>query len=324
VEYLQPDKPIPGQNFVCLSFVSPEKVIMDKAMYCMYKYHNFRMTYYNESIKKLLNEIVESAGDDDSVKLEQITKLRKLLKSEYEKDIGTMEQYKSNYEDYMYREEEAIGAEFDKLVNFRTNVRGLKVRGVYDTREQADTMARALQRDDQNFDIFVGQVGYWLPWDPCCTKIENQEYLDADLNNLVKEYRKNEQKKEQFYSEQKNARSHDALSTADRLRNKVEMRKQQEEHQQMQEFLQKRAATADASAAATASTNVDNAEAATAATAAKLVQADDITVGIGNIDNDPMGRSTDVDPWLEAKKYYNTATGGAQSPPVASDEDMKN
>ena len=29
-DFLEVDKPIPGQNFVCLSFVSPEKVLASK------------------------------------------------------------------------------------------------------------------------------------------------------------------------------------------------------------------------------------------------------------------------------------------------------
>ena len=35
-----------------------------------------------------------------------------------------------------------------------------------------------LQRRDSNFNVFVGQVGYWLPWDPQAHQIENQEYLE--------------------------------------------------------------------------------------------------------------------------------------------------
>ena len=29
-DYLEVDNPIPGQNFVCLSFVSPEKILKQK------------------------------------------------------------------------------------------------------------------------------------------------------------------------------------------------------------------------------------------------------------------------------------------------------
>ena len=32
-DYLEEDKPIPGQKYVCLSFISPEKVLEDKKTY---------------------------------------------------------------------------------------------------------------------------------------------------------------------------------------------------------------------------------------------------------------------------------------------------
>ena len=35
-DYLDEDKPIPGQKYVCLSFVSPENVLEDKKLYTLY------------------------------------------------------------------------------------------------------------------------------------------------------------------------------------------------------------------------------------------------------------------------------------------------
>ena len=37
-DYLEEDKPIPGQKYVCLSFISPEKVLEDKKTYQFYRY----------------------------------------------------------------------------------------------------------------------------------------------------------------------------------------------------------------------------------------------------------------------------------------------
>ena len=33
VDYLEVDNPIPGQNYVCLSFVSPEKTLKEKELF---------------------------------------------------------------------------------------------------------------------------------------------------------------------------------------------------------------------------------------------------------------------------------------------------
>ena len=65
---------------------------------------------------------------------------------------------------------------------FKTNIRGLKVRGTYNTKDEADKRAKKLQSLDSDFHVFVGQVGYWLPWDPCADKIEDEQYINSQLN----------------------------------------------------------------------------------------------------------------------------------------------
>ena len=37
-DFLEVDRPIPGQNFVCLSFISPENILEDKKLYTLYKF----------------------------------------------------------------------------------------------------------------------------------------------------------------------------------------------------------------------------------------------------------------------------------------------
>ena len=44
-------------------------------------------------------------------------------------------------------------------------------------------------------------MGYWLPWDPDPNKLSS-EYQEEELNNLMKEYNKNQQDKDIFYQEQ--------------------------------------------------------------------------------------------------------------------------
>ena len=56
-DFLNNDMPIPGQNFVCLSFISPEKIIKNKELYYM---HNFVKSKFNyegdiDSFDKVLN-----------------------------------------------------------------------------------------------------------------------------------------------------------------------------------------------------------------------------------------------------------------------------
>jgi uncharacterized protein YjcR len=96
-----------------------------------------------------------------------------------------------------------IEERFHEAENFQTSVRGVKIRGVYNTIKEAQIRAKVLQRMDPSFHIFVGQVGYWLPWDPTADKIENQEYQNGQLNEIVKKYKANEAKRDEFFEQQK-------------------------------------------------------------------------------------------------------------------------
>jgi len=70
-----------------------------------------------------------------------------------------------------------------------STLRGLKVRGVFSTREEAEEYSRYLRdKVDNMFDIYVGEVGKWLPWD-CSEKVENEHYQEKELNDLMRAYR---------------------------------------------------------------------------------------------------------------------------------------
>ena len=95
------------------------------------------------------------------------------------------------YKDFTYKFSDNLQKDFDEQNKFQTNVRGLKVRGVYESKESAERRAKKLQTLDADFHVFVGQVGYWLPWDPEADLIEGQEYKDQELNKLMKLYKEN-------------------------------------------------------------------------------------------------------------------------------------
>lgn len=163
IDYLEVDDPIPGQQYVCLSFVSPEELIQSK--------ESFKVAKFLQSVCK-------------------------------DKDMDfkrTMEQYK----DFTYKFQEDLQKDFDEQNNFQTNVRGLKVRGVYNTKEEANRRAKKLQTLDSDFNVFVGQVGYWLPWDPCADKIEDENFINSQLNDMMDKYKENNINKDLFYEEQK-------------------------------------------------------------------------------------------------------------------------
>lgn len=83
------------------------------------------------------------------------------------------------------------------------NMRGLKVRGVYSTKEEASERAKYLQEIDPDFHIFVGECGKWLSFDPDVEEIEDQQYSDKKLQHLVDEYKKNRRKAKVMEEERK-------------------------------------------------------------------------------------------------------------------------
>ncbi len=109
-------------------------------------------------------------------------------------------------------------------------VRGLKVRGVYGTREEADKQAKSLQSDDPDFHVFVGEVGKWLPWDPDPNSATDQEYREEELQKLMESYKKNRENVKTLEQERKAniakkaSVDNEKLKTINRLRKKLEMR----------------------------------------------------------------------------------------------------
>ena len=183
---------------------------------------------YNKLITDALSSAIAS-NDNGTVEVSKLFDIRKSLDNLFKEDTVTFDEFREKFDDFKFRDEEAINKDFDEINNFMTSVRGVKIRGVYDTKQEAEIRAKVLQRQDQSFDVFVGQVGFWLPWDPDTNNIEDQEYLNNDLNKLVKEYKNNEAKKDMFYHEQKTQRTREAASTAERLRKKLDAKKKLEE-----------------------------------------------------------------------------------------------
>ena len=226
-DYLDVDKPITGQNYYCVSFVSPEKVLEQKEKYMYYHYERA----INKKISTMLDESITKLIDnskDGNIDVADIISLKKSISTATKEYDVTFDKFKDMLEDFKFQNEEKIGEDFDKSNNFKTSVRGVKIRGVYDTKREADVRAAVLQRQDSLFDVFVGQIGYWCPWDPNPQKIEDIEYMNNDLNKLVKEYKANEVKKDMFYQEQKNQRQKDVLSAEERLKHQEGLGKMNE------------------------------------------------------------------------------------------------
>ena len=64
-----------------------------------------------------------------------------------------------------------------------------------------------LRQTDENHDVYVGPVGIWLPFHPEAYKTGNVQYLEKELNDLMHEKKKNEEKaKLEFDTRVKNSK----------------------------------------------------------------------------------------------------------------------
>ena len=234
-DYLDVDKALPGQNFYCISFVSPDKVLARKDMWMFHHYTRNNIGKMRQLFNGKLDAIISSC-DDGTVDISDIISLKKSLEETCVKETCAFEEFTEKFEDFTFADEEKLNESFDKANNFQTSIRGVKVRGVFDSKREADVRSAVLQRQDPSFDVFVGQIGYWCPWNPNPQKIADVEYLNNDLNRLVKEYKANEVKKDMFYNEQKVSRQKDAhtLSAEDRLKHKEGLVQTQVEKDEME------------------------------------------------------------------------------------------
>jgi hypothetical protein len=69
---------------------------------------------------------------------------------------------------------------------------GIKVRGVFETYEQAKTRSEQLQKLDKFHNIFVGEVGKWLPFNVDISTMQTEDdpvYREKSLNTYMKAYK---------------------------------------------------------------------------------------------------------------------------------------
>ena len=123
------------------------------------------------------------------------------------------------------------------------NFRAIKIRGVYKTKEKAEERAKFLQDIDPQFNIFVGEVGKWLGWDPDPNSVEDQHYKEKKLQELMSRYNKNrkkaqlmeEQRKREMLEESIRNEANKPKTTKDRLRDKLEKRKMEKQIKEIDE-----------------------------------------------------------------------------------------
>ena len=195
VDLLDEDKPIAGQKFACLSFISPEDIIKNKQLFFFEKFlKNFEFKKTFEKYTQFLKYISYKYSID-------FNKLSKDMEDfiEEEKKNLFLTTLDDEYKSFVDAKEEQLQKEYDELNEFQTNTRGIKVRGVFPSQEEAEQRCKLLRQEDPNHDVYVGPVGMWMPFHPEAYKTGKVEYLEKELNELMSQKKKNDEaSKEQF------------------------------------------------------------------------------------------------------------------------------
>jgi len=188
IDLLDEDQSVAGQKFVCLSFISPEKILKLKEEYF---FEQFLKQYdLNKSLAKY-TEFLNFIAYKYKLDFDKLTKdLQDFSTTEKEKLYNST--LTDDYKTYIDNHEESLDESFNKDNNFQTSTRGLKVRGCFPSQQEAELRCKLLRELDPNHDILVGPVGVWVPWDPEAYKTGRVEYLEEELNQLMNEKQKNE------------------------------------------------------------------------------------------------------------------------------------
>jgi hypothetical protein len=109
-----------------------------------------------------------------------------------ERDNIISSSIEDDYKTFIDKEEDNLEKQFNIMHNFQTSVRGFKSRGHFASQEEAELRAKLIREVDPSFDVFVGPVGTWLPWEPEAYKTGRVEYMEEELNQLAQEKQKNE------------------------------------------------------------------------------------------------------------------------------------
>lgn len=189
VDLLDEDKPIAEQKFACLSFVSPEQEIKNKQLFFFEK---FVEEYdFNKSMEKF-TQFINFISFKYNIKSDDIhDQFKTFVTSEKATLTKTIE---DDYKTFVDNNEDKLERKYSKKNNFQTSVRGLKIRGVFPNQEEAELRCKMLREIDPNHDVYVGPVGLWMPFHPDAYKTGNVQYLEKELNELMHEKKKNDDK----------------------------------------------------------------------------------------------------------------------------------
>lgn len=190
VDLLEEDKPLAGQKFGCVSFVSPDKILKQKNLFIFEEFlKGWELSKSMEKFTQFLNFVSYKYNVDFDKIMADLEEFAKEEKASIN-DNTLLDDYKN----FLDQNEDRLEKDFNIANEFQTAVRGVKLRGNFPTQEEAELRCKMLREIDPNHDVYVGPVGLWMPWEPDAYKTGRVEHLEPELNQLMHEKQKNEAK----------------------------------------------------------------------------------------------------------------------------------
>ena len=176
-----------------------------------------------------LNEFISTKNENMILKIkEQIIQLEEKI-NEYEENLKSVniklnnividskytsvevsDNFNQNipikYEGVVKRTEEKISGQNWYCISFLTeqdkSLVGIKISGCFNTEEQADSQSLSLRDINDSFNVHVGELYKWQPFNPDPDSLEagEPEYANPQLNDTMKKKKENE-KKAKLYNE---------------------------------------------------------------------------------------------------------------------------
>ena len=187
IDLLDEDKPIAEQKFVCMSFISPENEIKNKSRFF---FEEFVKQYdFNKSMEKF-TQFINFVSYKYNIKPDELNEeFKNFVSTERESLDKNIE---TDYKSFIDMRETHLEEKYIEEHSMQTSVRGLKIRGVFPTQQEAELRCKMIREVDPHHDVYVGPVGLWIPFHPEAYKTGNVQYLEKELNELMHEKKKNE------------------------------------------------------------------------------------------------------------------------------------
>jgi len=195
-DYLEQDPQIRGQRYACISFVSPRDAIAAKEAYAARKF----LADVAKDVAQTLENVDAAFGEVNSSIRDTVSQLKERHAYLWD-EAAVQQEYK------LFLTQQATEIDDGFIVehgNFKSSVHGFKIRGVYDSVEEAKDRGKAIRRFDDKFHVYVSEVGCWCPWNPSADKID-AEYAEAQLNTMMKKYDEGQEAKDEIYNQRKDA-----------------------------------------------------------------------------------------------------------------------